>query len=98
LEALFERRGEARVLACLATAPEQGLRYTELARTVVVRTGFVADNTITRSLKRLVDEKLVEAVGTEVTRRSSYRLTPLGHTKATTLAFLMNALEERSRP
>jgi DNA-binding HxlR family transcriptional regulator len=100
LESLFERRGHAWVLACLVNSDvpsEQGLRFTELARTIAAWSGaFVPDNTITRSLRRLVDEKLVEVVDDRGNpRRPLYRLTSLGQAKAETLAFILKALEGR---
>jgi DNA-binding HxlR family transcriptional regulator len=102
LEALFEHRGVARVLAYIAaseTGSDQGVRFTELARGIAAGGGYVPDTAITRSLQRLRQLQLIEVVDEpESSRRPSYRLTSLGREKSETLDLLLEALHDRNEP
>jgi DNA-binding HxlR family transcriptional regulator len=94
LDELFEYRGDALILLCLAHAGRP-LRFRELARTIVEQSGsYIADGKISRSLPRLKQCGLV-IVGDEDNRHPSYRPTPLGQAKAGLLTFVLESMEHR---
>ncbi|SRR6266511_1234341 len=99
LDELFEHRGDATVLVCLAhgVAATHGrpLHFRELVRTIVEQChGYVAEGKISRVLRRLQRSGLVAAAD-EDTRHPCYSLTPLGQQKANLLVFVLETLENR---
>jgi DNA-binding HxlR family transcriptional regulator len=99
LDELFEHRGDATVLVCLAhgidAAKGRPLHFRELVRTTVERSrGYVPEGKISRLLRHLQRSGYV-AGHDEDSRHPSYSLTPLGEQKANVLVFLLEALENR---
>jgi len=100
LNALFEHRYDALILLCLtrgvANAAGQPLHFRQLLRSIIEQTGtYIPESSISRSLPRLNDARLV-AVDGKGTRHPAYRPTLLGTQNAALLTFILDAIENRN--
>ena len=94
LDELFKYRGDAAVLACLASGP---MRFSEVARAIPSRfSGYRSGYPVGPNLARLQAGGLVAHAGGDE-QYDLYKLTSLGEEKAQMVLNVLRALENHPR-